>query len=160
MLCSICLREDSTMKVNCCNQHFHKPCLHKWLMEGKLTCPNCRDEDAFLTSLPYQKLKMVPMLSVDESNHWLLTVKEQYQLRYEITKELDKDFRRGMLIDKASNYFPGRLMIHSSGRPVTRARAKLLDFFFFEYHDSRIALSVSFWPLNGNDRVYYEVKEL
>jgi len=129
-------------------------------MEGKFTCPNCRDEDAFLASLPYQKLKMVPMWSVDDSYHWLLTVKEQFQLRYEITKELDKDFRRGMLIDISSKFFPGKLMIHSSGRPLTRARVKYLDFFFFEYKDSKIALSVSFWPTNQHIPFYYDVKEV
>ena len=32
------------------------------------------------------------MWSVDNSDHWLLTVKQQYQLRYEIMKDLDKDF--------------------------------------------------------------------
>ena len=160
MLCSICLREDNTTKVNCCKKHFHKPCLHKWLMEGKFTCPNCRDDDAFLTSLPYQKLKMVPMFSVDESNHWLLTVKEQYKLRYEITKEFDKDFRRCMLIHTSSKFFQGKLMIHSSGRPLTRARVKDLDFFFFEYNESKIALSVSFWPTDQHIPFFYEVKEM
>ena len=129
-------------------------------MEGKFTCPNCRDENAFLESLPYQKLKMVPMLSVDESNHWLLTVKEQYQLRYEITKELDKDFRGGMLIEKRSNYFQGKLMIHMSGRPLTRARAQNLGHFFFEYNNSKIAHNISFWPTNQHVPFYYDVKEV
>ena len=134
MLCSICLCKDNLVKVDCCNQRFHKPCLHKWLMQGNFTCPNCRAEDAFLSSLQYQKLKMVPMWSVDDSNHWLLTVKEQYQLRYEITKELDKDLRRGKLREIPSAYFPGKLLIHMSGLTVTRARAQMLVFFFFEHN--------------------------
>ena len=41
--CSICFsHENEFVKINKCNHVFCEPCLKKWLMEQKGSCPNCR----------------------------------------------------------------------------------------------------------------------
>ena len=44
--CHICQNNEtnnSIIKVNCCNNNYHKDCLIKWLNINK-TCPTCRNE--------------------------------------------------------------------------------------------------------------------
>ena len=44
--CHICQNNETNnniIKVNCCNNNYHKDCLIKWLNINK-TCPTCRNE--------------------------------------------------------------------------------------------------------------------
>ena len=47
------------MKAKCCNQLFHIDRLDQWVKQEKSTCPMCINENNFMTSLPFQKLKLV-----------------------------------------------------------------------------------------------------
>lgn len=64
MICPICTRLlHEPQMVNCCEQHFCKDCLEKWLLENSQTCPHCRAK-SFSYMFMKQKSRKIGELKV------------------------------------------------------------------------------------------------
>ena len=74
--CVICLDQinsDDLFQVKCCNQYYHKSCLHQWIeSQNKFIkdCPHCRNVLPFISNIKHQSLIRLVIFRLNtEINH-------------------------------------------------------------------------------------------